>query len=274
MQPIEVKEMETVSLTIKKQPGLFLDVDCITPDTLAGKKKADIEKLPVYEGRTTGTLGEYCEVTGDTGSTAADTRIILKGDLSRLKYVGARMTAGEIVVEGSPDMYVGGWMQGGKIHVKGNVDAFAGIGMKGGELIIDGNAGNYLGAAYRGDWRGMQGGKIHVKGNAGSDIGTFMIGGEIVIEGNTDVHVGTHAEGGRIIVKGNAKSRVGGQMVEGEICVFGSIDVMMPGFRYVKDVDLEFDGVKGKFAFYEGDLGERHRKRKGETVYGKLYQKV
>jgi formylmethanofuran dehydrogenase subunit C len=146
--------------------------------------------------------------------------------------------------------------------------------MKGGEIVIDGDAGNYLGAAYRGDWRGMQGGRIHVKGNAGSDIGTFMNGGEIVIDGNTDVHVGTHAEGGRIIVKGNAKSRVGGQMVEGEICVFGTIDVMMPGFRYVKDVDLEFEGTKGKFALFEGDLGERHRKRKGETVYGKLYQKV
>lgn len=266
--------METVTLTIKNQPGLFLEVDCITPDMFAGKKTAEIEKLPVYEGRTTAAFGQYFDIAGETGATAAETRIVLKGDLSRLKYVGTKMTAGELVAEGSPDMYVGGWMLGGKIHVKGNVDAFAGIGMKGGELIIDGNAGNYLGAAYRGDWRGMQGGKIHVKGNAGSDIGTFMNGGEIVIDGNADVHVGTHAEGGRIVVKGNAKSRVGGQMVEGEICVFGTIDVMMPGFRYVKDVDLEFDGAKGKFALFEGDLGERHRKRKGETVYGKLYQKV
>jgi len=266
--------METVTLTIKNQPVLFLEVDSITPDMFGGKKTAEIEKLPVYEGRTTGTLGQYFDIAGDAGATAAETRIVLKGNLSRLKYVGARMTAGELVAEGSPDMYVGGWMLGGKIHVKGNVDAFSGIGMKGGELIIDGNAGNYLGAAYRGDWRGMQGGKIHVKGNAGSDIGTFMNGGEIIIDGNADVHVGTHAEGGRIVVKGNAKSRVGGQMVEGEICVFGTIDVMMPGFRYVKDVDLEFDGTKGKFALFEGDLGERHRKKKGETVYGKLYQKV
>ena len=35
-------------------------------------------------------------------------------------------------------------------------------------------------------------------------------------------------------------------MVEGEICVFGTIDVMMPGFRYVDDVDLEIEGTNGK----------------------------
>lgn len=266
--------METVTLTMKTQPGLYLEVDSITPDAFAGKKVTEIASLPVYEGRISSTLGDYFDISGAPGATPADTKIVLKGDLARLKYIGTKMSAGEIEVEGSADMYVGGWMQGGKIHVKGNVDAFSGIAMKGGELVVDGNAGNYLGAAYRGDWRGMQGGKIHVKGNAGSDIGTFMNGGEIVIDGNADVHVGTHAEGGKIVIKGNAKSRVGGQMVEGEICVFGTIDVMMPGFRYVEDVDLECEGEKARFAFYEGDLGERHRKRKGQTVYGKLYQKI
>ena len=120
----------------------------------------------------------------------------------------------------------------------------------------------------------MQAGKITVTGNAGSDIGTFMNGGEIVVGGDADVHVATHAEGGKIVIKGNAKSRVGGQMVEGEIYVLGSIDVMMPGFVYREDVDVDMDGIKGRFALYEGDLGERHRKRKGQTIYGKLYQLV
>ncbi|RXE55793.1 formylmethanofuran dehydrogenase [Methanoculleus taiwanensis] len=265
--------METVTLTMKNQPSLCLEADNITPDSFAGKKAAEIAGLSAYVGNTKVTLGDFFEVAGKGGATAADTRIVLNGNLSRVKYIGMKMTAGEIVANGSPDMYVGAWMQGGKIHVKGNVDAFAGTGMKGGEILVDGNAGNYLGAAYRGDWRGMQAGRIVVKGNAGSDLGTFMNGGEIVIGGDVDVHVGTHAEGGKIIVKGNAKSRVGGQMVEGEIYVFGTIDVMMPGFLYREDVDLEVDGTKAKFALYEGDIGERHRKRKGEVIYGKLYQK-
>ncbi|HZD42802.1 MAG TPA: formylmethanofuran dehydrogenase subunit C [Methanomicrobiales archaeon] len=265
--------MNTVTLTMKNPPSLYLEAEMITPDAFAGKKLEAIKNLSAHEGNQQKTLGNYFDVAGEAGDTAADTKIVVKGDVSRVKYIGMRMTAGEIVVEGSMDMYAGAWMEGGKMHVKGNVDAFAGTGMKGGELIIDGNAGNYLGAAYRGDWRGMQGGTIHVKGNAGSDMGYFMNGGTIIVDGNADVHVATHGEGGKIIIKGNAKSRVGGQMVKGEIYVFGKIDVMMPGYVYRKDETLEVDGTKGKFALYEGDTGERHPKRKGQLVYGKLYLK-
>lgn len=266
--------MEAVTLTIKNQPKLYLEADSITPDAFAGKKAEEIADLPVYVGKEQHRLGDFFEVSGRAGATPAETKIVVNGDLSRVKYIGMKMTDGEVVVNGNADMYVGAWMQGGKITVNGNVDAFAGTGMKGGEIAINGNAGNYLGAAYRGDWRGMADGKIRVKGNAGSDIGTFMNGGEIVIGGDVDVHVATHAEGGKIVIKGDAKSRLGGQMVEGEIYVFGNIDVMMPGFTYREDVDLEVDGTKGRFALYEGDLGERHRKRKGQTIYGKLYQLV
>lgn len=266
--------MQTIILTLTKQPHLILEADNVTPDALAGKKTSEIAKLHVYEGRDCHELGEFFSISGTPGETAADTKVVVKGDLKRIKYLGMKMTAGEMVIESSTDMYTGAWLHGGKITVKGDVNAFAGIGMTGGDLIIEGNAGNYLGAAYRGDWRGMQGGRIVVKGNAGSDIGTFMNGGEIVINGNVDVHVGTHAEGGRIVIKGNAKSRLGGQMVEGEIIVLGTIDVMMPGFRYTGTKDVEIDGAKSTFAVYVGDTGERHRKKKGEAIYGTLLQKM
>ncbi len=266
--------METVTITMKNQPHLYLEADNISPDKFAGKKASEIAALHAYEGREQTTLGKYFEISGEGGATAADTRIIVKGDVSRVKYIGMKMSAGEVLVEQSPDMYTGAWMQGGKLVVKGNVDSFAGIGMKGGEFIVEGNAGDYLGAAYRGDWRGMQGGLIRVKGNAGSDIGYFMNGGTIIVHGNTDVHVGTHMEGGRIVIKGNAPSKVGGQMVSGEIFVYGTIDVMMPGFKYVQDEEVEVDGEKALFALYHGDTGERHPKRKGQIVYGKLYLKI
>jgi formylmethanofuran dehydrogenase subunit C len=265
--------MNTVTLTHKKQPGLYLEVNNITPDAFAGKSPDQIAALPVYEGNAEFPLGDFFSVSGMGGATAADTRIVIKGDSSRLKYIGMKMTAGEIEVEGSADQYTGGWMTGGKIHVKGNVQAFAGVGMRGGELTVDGNAGDYLGAAYRGDWRGMQGGKIHIRGNAGSDLGYFMNGGTIVVDGDVDVFVGTHAEGGTIIIKGNAKSKVGGQMVQGEIYVFGTIDVMLPGYIYRQEMEKEVEGTKAKFAFFEGDTAERHPKRKGQVQYAKLYLK-
>ncbi|MHC1626780.1 MAG: formylmethanofuran dehydrogenase subunit C [Methanoculleaceae archaeon] len=265
--------MATVTLTLKDEPDLFLEADSITPDAFAGRSAGEISDLPVYQGNQKLTISDWFDVTGAAGATAEDTKIIVKGDTTRVKWLGSRMTAGEVLVEGNLDMYAGAFMAGGVMTVRGNVDAFAGIGMTGGNLVIEGNAGNYLGSAYRGDWRGMQGGTIRVYGDAGSDIGTYINGGEIIVHGNTDVHVGTHAEGGTIIIKGDAKSRVGGQMVKGEIYVFGDIEVMMPGFAYRDEVDLEVDGETAKFARYEGDLGERHPKRKGRTIYGQLYLK-
>ncbi|WOF15299.1 formylmethanofuran dehydrogenase subunit C [Methanoplanus sp. FWC-SCC4] len=266
--------MNTVVLTISKQPELYLETENITPDVFAGKSAEEIAALNVYEGNLTHTLGEYFTVAGGAGDTAADTRIEVKGDLTRVKWIGAKMTTGEVVIEGDSDMYTGAFMEGGKLLAKGNVGHFAGLGMKGGDLHVTGNAGNYLGAAYRGDWRGMMSGVLRVDGNAGSDIGTFMRGGEIIVGGDVDVHVGTHQEGGKIVVKGNGKSKIGGQMVKGDIYIFGSIDVMMPGFAYRENVDLEVDGVKATFEHYIGDLGERHGKSKGETIYGHLYKKL
>jgi len=266
--------METVTITMKNSPALYLEADTISPDWFAGKTAAQIADLVVFEGNTSKKLGDFFEIAGNAGAIAADTKIIVKGDVKKVKYIGMKMSAGEVVVEGSTDQYAGAWMSGGKMLVKGNVDAFAGTSMKGGELTIEGNAGNMLGAAYRGDWRGMAGGKILVKGNAGSDIGIYMNGGEIVVNGDVDVHLATHAEGGRVVVKGNSPGKMCGQMVEGDVIVFGTIDVMMPGFRYLDDVELEIDGAKLQFSHYIGDTGERHKKKKGQIVYGNLYQKI
>ncbi|NLX49500.1 MAG: formylmethanofuran dehydrogenase subunit C [Methanospirillum sp.] len=263
--------METVTLTIKKAPTLYLEAEIISPDGLAGKTADQIRALPVHMGNEEFTLGEFFDLAGAPGATAEETKVVVTGDLSRVKYLGMKMSGGEMVIESDADMYVGAWMSGGTLTAKGNVDSFAGIGMKGGLLEINGNAGNYTGSAYRGDWRGMQGGKIHVKGNVRSDTGYFMNGGEIVIDGDADVHVGTHAEGGKIVIKGNAKSRLGGQMVEGTIILLGTVDVMMPGFKYVRDEEVDVDGKNMLMSLYVGDLGERHRKRKGEPIYGKLY---
>lgn len=265
--------MNTVTLTVKKQPELYLECENVTPDVFAGKKADQIAKLGAYQGKAIETLGDYFTIAGESGATAADTKIVMNGDCTKMKYIGAKMTAGEVVVNSACDMYIGSWMKGGKLTVNGDVHSFCGLAMAGGEFTVNGNAGNYLGAAYRGDWRGMSGGVLRVKGNAGSDVASFMTGGTMIIGGDVDIHLGTHMEGGRIILKGNANRRVGGQLVKGEIYVFGKINVMLPGYRPVGEVDLDADGTRAKFVDYIGDLGERHPKRKGETVYGHLYMK-
>ncbi|MDD3574713.1 MAG: formylmethanofuran dehydrogenase subunit C [Methanospirillum sp.] len=265
--------MKTATITLKNPPTLYLEADVITPDSFAGKSKDEILALPVYEGRECYKFGDYFDIAGDIGDTPENIKIIVNGDCSKVKYIGAKMSAGEVIVNSSADMYTGAWMRGGKLTIKGDVDSFSGLGMEGGEFTVEGDGENYIGASYRGDWRGMQGGVLRVKGSVGSDIGTFMNGGTLIVEGDADVHIGTHQEGGTIIIKGNVNRRVGGQMVKGTIYVFGSMNYMMPGFKYTQDVELEVDGYKGTFAEYIGDLGERHSKSKGQVVYGKLYRK-
>ncbi|WP_048068371.1 formylmethanofuran dehydrogenase subunit C [Methanoregula boonei] len=266
--------MATVTLTPTKTPELMLEANPITPDAFAGKTAEQIARLECREGKTYVTIGDFFAVSGNGGATAAETDIVIAGDCSRVKYIGAKMTAGTVTVNGSADMYVGGWMKGGKIHVTGNVDSFCGIQMEGGELLVDGDAKNHVGCAYRGDWRGMKGGTIRIKGSAGNDIGTFMLGGTIIIEKDAFIHVSTHAEGGTVIIKGDVEGRVGGQMVKGDMYVLGAIKFMMPGYKKIDRVEKEIDGIKASFDHYIGDLGERHPKVKGKEIFANLYLKA
>jgi len=252
----------------------MLEGNNITPDAFAGKTAAQIADLTGREGKTWVKLGDFFEVSGTSGKTAAETEIVISGDASRVKYIGNKMTAGTITVNGNADMYVGGWMKGGKIHIKGNVHSFCGIAMEGGEILVDGKAENYVGCAYRGDWRGMKGGTIRIRGSAGNDIGTFMLGGTIIIEKDAFIHISTHAEGGTVIIKGDVEGRVGGQMVKGDMYVFGKIKFMLPGFKKIATVEREIDGMTATFDHYIGDLGERHSKSKGKEIYANLYVKA
>ena len=83
--------MNTVTITITRQPELFIEAECFTPDALAGKNAEQIAELPIYIGKTTEKVGDYFTVAGSAGPTAAETKLVVNGDLSRVKYIGARM---------------------------------------------------------------------------------------------------------------------------------------------------------------------------------------
>ena len=261
-------------MTLVQQPELYLECNSVTPDQFAGKSLSEIADLPAHEGNAVWKLGDFFSFAGKAGATAADTKIVVNGNVRKMKRFGQQMTGGEILINSDADMYIGCWMKGGKITVKGNADAFLGIAMEGGEITVEGDATNQVGSAYRGDWRGMSGGLIRVKGKAGNDIGTAMTGGTIIIEGDAFIHVLTHADGGTVIIKGDVEGRVGGQMVKGDAYVLGKILYPLPGFKKVATVEKEVDGQNYTFDQYIGDLGERKDKKKGEVIYGNIYQKV
>jgi formylmethanofuran dehydrogenase subunit C len=254
--------VKEIILTPKELPESGLIADTIKPDLFAGKSTEKIASLEIFCGNQRKKLGDFFEVSGKSADEAGEIRIVIKGDITKVKMVGKRMKAGEIVIEGSAGMYVGEEMRGGKIRVLGDADSFAGQTMRGGELVIKGNAGDYLGAAYRGDWRGMRGGEILVEGNAGAETGLFMVGGKIKIKGNCGTFAGVHMKKGLIIIEGATPERAGAEMTGGSIVLMGDTEIL-PTFTPVneeKNPEIDGEKLKGTFQIYSGDHAERNAK--------------
>lgn len=222
--------MQTVTIKPKKDISISVEAENISPDKFAGKSEKDIQSIEVWMGNQKTTLGELFSVKVEGTGAAADTKIVMEGDVSRVKRIGEGMSAGLIMIKGNVDMHLGAKMSGGKITLSGNADSWAGREMKGGELIIEGNAGYYLGAGYRGETCGMRGGKITVMGSALDFLGEHMCGGEIVVKGNAGILPGVSNNGGKIVI-GGSTSRPGSEMAKGTIIINGSVDEMMPVFK-------------------------------------------
>ncbi len=241
--------MQTVVIKPKKEIKISVEAENISPDKLAGKTEGAIQSLEAWIGNQKTTLGELFSIRVEGSAPAAETKIVMEGDFSRVKRIGEGMTSGLMIINGNVDMHLGNRMSGGSISVKGNVDSWAGREMKGGELIIEGNAGYYLGSGYRGETCGMRGGKITVFGNALDFVGEHMCGGEIIVKGNTGILPGLSNNGGKIVIEGNT-SRPGSEMSKGTIIINGTVDEMMPVFKLEGNEDL--DGVTYKK--YIGDV--------------------
>ncbi|MDK2892372.1 formylmethanofuran dehydrogenase subunit C [Methanohalophilus sp.] len=249
--------MAEVKLTPNKEIDLKVEADVITPDEFAGKGKSEIEQLLVWQGPSQYPLSDFFDVEGEGGSSAEDTTIVINGDVSRVKLIGAKMTAGKIIVKGSTGMHVGSQMAGGEIVVEGDADSWPGMEMTGGVLHIKGNAGDHVGSAYRGSWHGMKGGRLIIDGNARSQIGGGMTGGEIIIGGSIENFCGIRQTGGLIVVKGNAIRAVGAEMSGGTIVIGGNIQKFTPGMQNEgEESDLEFEDIKcsGTFKKFRGDF--------------------
>ncbi len=129
----------------------------------------EILKLPVFLGNQKCQLGDFFEVDGEKS-----VYLELRGDLSRVKWIGRAMTQGSITIQGNAGMHLGAFMSGGTITVHGNSGDWLGAEMSGGLIHIHGKASGQVGAAYRGSNNGMQGGEIVINGSAGIEVGMRM----------------------------------------------------------------------------------------------------
>jgi formylmethanofuran dehydrogenase subunit C len=242
--------------------------ECINPDVFQAEKLEDIKKLKIWEGNKQRKLEELFKVEATkTEGQAEKTTITIHGDISKIRKIGAKMTNGEIIINGDVGVHLGEEMEGGKITVHGNVGGWAGSTMKGGTIEIHGNASHYLGAPYRGSSRGMRGGKIIVYGNVGNEAGAYMRKGLIKIYGNAGQFAGLRMHKGTIYIQKDCEERVGACMTGGKIVVGGFLESVLPTFAIEsikKKVKIEENEiVKSPLYLFLGDLTENGK--------GKLY---
>src|SRR5437879_5404101 len=205
-----------------------VEAEAITPDHLAGKSVAEIAALPVQHGNAPAPLGEFFRIEGDAG----DREVVIEGDCTRVKLLGAGMGRGRLTVHGNVGMHLGAEMTGGEIHVHGRAGDWVGAEMRGGRIHVHGDAGHLVGAGYRGSAAGMRGGVILVDGKAGNEIGNGMRRGLIAIGGDTGDFPGVSMIAGSLFIGGQPGIRLGAGMKRGSIVLLNSKPALLPTFRF------------------------------------------
>ncbi|MDR3292236.1 MAG: formylmethanofuran dehydrogenase subunit C [Methanobrevibacter sp.] len=250
--------MKIVTFNQKEISQIGLEFDELIPDKIYQWEKKDFEKYEVPIGNSRFPLRDYFDVDVEgSAEFPADVKIIINGDLTRVKYIGSAMSAGEIVANSSVDLHCGSEMSGGEITVNGDAESYAGREMTGGLLTIKGNTREFCGASYIGDWRGMTGGTIMIHGSAGKQLGECLTGGEIYVRGDCDILAGIHMTKGYIQIDGDVTRWPGGQMQGGSIVINGKLSRLLEGFidfEIVTNPEVSGKQLKGKYIKYTGDI--------------------
>jgi formylmethanofuran dehydrogenase subunit C len=184
----------TVTLTLRIPPPARISVGALVPERLRGLDARSVAATSVRCGRETVKVGDLFEVSG-----AGDEVLVFAGDLRRVDGIGAHMSGGRLLVQGSCGDHVGARMRGGEIYVDGDAGAWAGAEMAGGLVRVLGDAGARLGGAYPGVRAGMSGGEIVVSGDAGEEAGAGMRRGLIAVGGGTGNGAGLRMLAGTVI---------------------------------------------------------------------------
>ena len=218
--------MSLTLLQLHTQPDVPLEAEVINPSVFAGLSETGIEHLNVMHGNVKAKLGDFFKVTGES-----DSAIHLEGDLKNIKMIGAKMSSGNITIDGDVGMHLGLSMSGGEIQVNGNAGDWVGPEMSGGRIIVKGNAGHMVGSAFRGQATGIQGGEIFIHGDAKNEVGNSMRRGFIAVGGNAGDFTGVNMLAGTIIVLGKLGIRTGAGMIRGTIASLEDAE-MLPSFEY------------------------------------------
>ena len=216
-------------LTYSASPSVPVEVEGITPDSVAQLVLDEIRRQQVFVGNTKAELGELFQVAGNPNEQV----IHWHGDLSGVHWIGAKMGSGQVHIHGAAGRHVGSEMSGGSIVVHGDAGDWVGAEMRSGFIHVHGDAGHLVGAAYRGSRRGMLGGTILIDGSVGNELGHTMRRGLIVIGKDAGDLIGFNMLAGTIVVMGQVGIRHGAGMKRGTIALLtGQRPELLPSFQF------------------------------------------
>ena len=216
----------TLTLTLRAQPPARIAVGALVPERLRGLDAAAVAAASVRCGRETVKVGDLFNVSG-----VGDEVLVFAGDLRRVDGIGAGLSRGQVLVQGSCGNHVGARMRGGEIDVDGDAGAWAGAEMNGGVVRILGDAGARIGGAYPGVRAGMSGGEIVVSGDTGEEAGAGMRRGLIAVGGRTGSGAGLRMLAGTVIALGGIGAEAGLGNKRGSL-VSGAPVEPLPGYAF------------------------------------------
>jgi len=260
-----------MKLKLHTQPEVPLEAESITPDVLNKLKLKEVEKLKLFHGNREVNLGDFFNV-----SKSKLDLLEVEGDMFKIKYVGANMSSGEILINGNVGPHLGSAMTGGFIKVNGDVGDWIAPEMSGGRIHITGNGGHCIASAYRGASIGVSGGEIIIEGNVKNELGHGMSNATIIVGGMCGDFTGVNLNSGTILTFGEMGIRTGAGMKRGTIICMDNLEVLPTFsydclydpiylklfFRYIKNktkIKIDEKFVDGKFHRWSGDAIEMNR---------------
>jgi formylmethanofuran dehydrogenase subunit C len=92
--------MSIVTLTVRHAPGMRVDARGLLPAALAELGAAEIERMVLPAGNERCRVGDLFDVSRTDDEPAT---LVIEGEVPWLDRVGADMTTGRLVVQGSVD---------------------------------------------------------------------------------------------------------------------------------------------------------------------------
>lgn len=202
--------MTGYTLTYKHVSPAPIDGSVLRPDTLGALNRDELEKQTLRIGNTNVPLAELFNISGSASETLTIT------DPPLLDNVGAKMQAGNLIING-------------------DVGDNLGASMRGGRIIVTGNAGNRVGGPSADEDRGMRGGEIQIAKNAGNEVGYLMRRGVIAVSGTCADRPGYRMLAGTIAIAKGALQCPGLELQRGTIVSFDPDAKHDLGERWAQD---------------------------------------